>query len=259
MLDETIITKAIIDAYSKDLINNLKVDVIIGGAGPAGLIASRFLSEAGLKTVIFERKLSVGGGMFGGGMMFNKIVVQDEAKRLLDLYNIKSEEYETNYFIADAVESVSKLTAGAIDAGVKIFNLISVEDVKIDNNNNVSGVVVNWTAVEMAKLHVDPMTFESRAVIDATGHDCEIVKVILRKIPDAKLYTETGKMMGELPMNAEIGEKILLETTKEIYPNLFVAGMAANACSGGHRMGPIFGGMLLSGEKVAQLIIEKLK
>ena len=259
MLDETIITKAIIDVYSKDLINNLKVDVIIAGAGPAGLIASKFLSEAGLRTVIFERKLSVGGGMLGGGMMFNKIVVQDEAKRLLDLYKIKSEEYETNYFIADAVESVSKLTAGAIDVGVKIYNLISVEDVKIDKNKNVSVVVVNWTAVEMAKLHVDPMTFGSKAVIDATGHDCEIVKVILRKIPEAKINTPTGKMIGELPMNAEIGEKILLETTKEIYPNLFVAGMAANACTGGHRMGPIFGGMLLSGEKVAQLIIEKLK
>ncbi|MFX0030336.1 MAG: sulfide-dependent adenosine diphosphate thiazole synthase, partial [Candidatus Hermodarchaeota archaeon] len=218
-----------------------------------------FLSEAGLKTVIFERKLSVGGGMFGGGMMFNKIVVQYEAKKLLDLYKIKSEEYEPNYFIADAVESVSKLTAGAIDSGVKIFNLISVEDVKIDEKNNVSGVVVNWTAVEMAKLHVDPMTFESKVVIDATGHDCEVVKFILRKIPEAKINTPTGKIIGELPMNAEIGEKILLETTKEIYPNLFVAGMAANACSGGHRMGPIFGGMLLSGERVAQLIIERLQ
>jgi thiamine thiazole synthase len=59
-------------------------------------------------------------------------------------------------------------------------------------------------------------------------------------------------------MNAEIGEKILLETTKEVYPGLYVAGMAANACSGGQRMGPIFGGMLLSGEKVANLIIERL-
>ena len=38
-----------------------------------------------------------------------------------------------------------------------------------------------------------------------------------------------------------------------------VAGMAANATAGGPRMGPIFGGMLLSGEKVAQLIIKRLK
>ena len=94
MLDETIITKAIIDTYSKELISNLKVDVIIAGAGPAGLVASKFLAEAGLKVIIFERKLSVGGGMFGGGMMFNIIVVQQEAKKILDLYNIKTTEYE---------------------------------------------------------------------------------------------------------------------------------------------------------------------
>ncbi|MHA1273838.1 MAG: sulfide-dependent adenosine diphosphate thiazole synthase [Promethearchaeota archaeon] len=259
MLDETIITKAIIDTYSKKLINNLKVDVIIAGAGPAGLVASRYLAEAGYRVIIFERKLSVGGGMFGGGMMFNIIVVQEEAKEILDLYNIKTKEYEPNYFVADAVESVAKLTAGAIDAGVKIFNLISVEDIKINEQKRVCGTVINWTAVEMAKLHVDPMTIESKYVIDATGHDINIVKTVLRKIPGAKLNTPTGDIIGELPMNAELGEKILIETTKEIYPGLFVAGMAANACSGGQRMGPIFGGMLLSGRKCANLIIEKLR
>jgi len=35
--------------------------------------------------------------------------------------------------------------------------------------------------------------------------------------------------------------------------------MAANAVFGAPRMGPIFGGMLLSGQKVARLIAERLK
>ena len=39
---------------------------------------------------------------------------------------------------------------------------------------------------------------------------------------------------------------------------LYVCGMASSAVSGTPRMGPIFGGMLLSGQKVARLIIEKL-
>lgn len=259
MLDETIISKAIIKTYSEDLIDYLHSDVIIAGAGPAGLVASKYLAEAGLKTVLFERKLSIGGGMLGGGMMFNKIVVQKEARRILDTYQISTTEFEDGYYTADAIESVGKLTAQAIDAGVKIFNLISVEDVKIDENDRVIGAVVNWTAVEMAKLHVDPLAFESKCVVDATGHDLDVVNVVLDKVPNAKLNTPSGKIEGEGSMNAEIGEKLLLDTTKEIYPGLYVAGMAANAASGGQRMGPIFGGMLLSGEKAAQLIIENLQ
>jgi thiamine thiazole synthase len=43
----------------------------------------------------------------------------------------------------------------------------------------------------------------------------------------------------------------------EAYPGLWVAGMAVCATFGGPRMGPIFGGMLLSGKRVAELILEK--
>ena len=57
-------------------------------------------------------------------------------------------------------------------------------------------------------------------------------------------------------MCAEIGEKAVVENTKEVYPGLFVAGMCANAVYGSQRMGPIFGGMLLSGKKVADIILK---
>lgn len=50
-----------------------------------------------------------------------------------------------------------------------------------------------------------------------------------------------------------------MKGTKEIYPGLYVCGMAASAVSGTPRMGPIFGGMLMSGKKVADEIIACLK
>ena len=88
-LDEIKISKAIIESYSKKLIDALDVDVAIVGAGPAGMVCGYYLAKAGKRTVLFERKLSVGGGMWGGGIMFNEIVVQDKAKRLLDEFGIK--------------------------------------------------------------------------------------------------------------------------------------------------------------------------
>ena len=94
-------------------------------------------------------------------------------------------------------------------------------------------------------------------VIDATGHASEICQIIVRKIGD-RLKTKTGKVSGEKPMWAEVGERAILDNTREVYPGLIVAGMAANAVFGAPRMGPIFGGMLLSGKRAAQIVLETL-
>lgn len=257
-LDDVIISRAIIESFMEDFIDYTDIDVAIGGGGPAGLTAGYYLAKAGLKVAMFERKLSIGGGMWGGGMMFNKIVVQDESRRILDEFEIKTQRYKENYYIADSIESVSTLCSRATKAGLKIFNLMSIEDVMIRENEEINGLVLNWSAVEMGGLHVDPLTIKTKAVVDATGHDCEVVKVVQRKV-GPKLNTQTGKVMGEKSMWAEVGEKALMDNTKEVYPGLYVTGMAANAVYGSPRMGPIFGGMLLSGERIAQILIEKLK
>ena len=57
-------------------------------------------------------------------------------------------------------------------------------------------------------------------------------------------------------MWAEKGEAEIVENTKEVYPGLLVAGMAANAAYGSPRMGAIFGGMLLSGKRAAELALD---
>jgi len=59
-------------------------------------------------------------------------------------------------------------------------------------------------------------------------------------------------------MWSDRAESLTLENTREVFPGLYVAGMAANATFGGPRMGPIFGGMLLSGEKVANMLLQEL-
>lgn len=256
MLDEIKISKAIIQTYNDKLINSLDVDVAIAGGGPAGLVCAYYLAKAKKKVALFERKLSIGGGMWGGGMMFNEIVVQKEAKKILDEFGIGLRKYEKDYFLADSVESVSGLCFKAKKAGAQIFNLISAEDVMI-RDKRVTGLVLNWTSVEMANLHVDPLTMKAKFVVDATGHAAEVVRVLERKYPHP-LKTKTGKILGEQPMWAEKAEKLTINNSKEVFPGLYITGMAANAVFGGPRMGPIFGGMLLSGEKVAKDLLKKI-
>ncbi len=254
-IKEIDISRLIIEEYFKKLTNALESDVIIAGAGPSGLTASYYLAKEGFKVTIFEKALKLGGGMPGGGMMFNVIVLQKEVEGVLkelEIPYVKREEY----LVADALEATSTLVVKAKKEGVRIFNLIHIEDVML-KENKLSGVVINWTAVEIAGLHVDPITAESKIVIDATGHDAVVTRIVEKKTK-GKLYTPTGRTEGEGPMKAKDAEEFVVKNTKEVYPGLFVCGMAVNAVFGGPRMGPIFGGMLLSGKKVAKIVTERL-
>jgi thiamine thiazole synthase len=251
-LDEVKISRSILDRFFQKLSTGLECDVAIVGGGPAGLAAAYYLTQSDKKVVILERRTSLGGGMWGGGMMFNEIIVQEEGKTVLDELGIETVETEEGYFSADSVEATSTLCSAAARSGAKIFNLISVEDVMLIENR-VTGLVINWSAVEIAQLLVDPLTCRAQFVVDATGHNAEIAHIIQNK-SGCRLSTETGKIIGERPMWADLGERNILENTKEIFPGVFAAGLSCNVVFGGPRMGPIFGGMLLSGKKVADLI-----
>ncbi len=256
-MNDIVISRAIIEGFSDKLVKHLKTDVAIVGGGPAGLVAGYYLAKSGIKVSLFERKLSIGGGMWGGGMMFNEIVVQEKGRKVLREFGVPAKKYKENYYTADSVQAISTICSKATLAGLRIFNLIEVEDLMM-KNGVVKGLVINWSAVSLAGLHVDPISVESRFVIDATGHHCEIAHLLERKAK-IKLATETGGVMGEKSMWAEIGENSMHANTREIFANVYVAGMAANAVFGSPRMGPIFGGMLVSGERAAQLIKKRLR
>jgi len=257
-MDEVIISRAIVESYMKDFMGAMEADVAVAGAGPAGLVTAYYLAKEGIKVIVFERQLRVGGGMSGGGMMFNRIVVQEEGKRILDEFEVSAKEYEKGYYVADSLEAISTICSRAIKAGAQIFNLISVEDVMIREDDRITGLVLNWSAVSWSKLHVDPLTVRCKVAVDATGHDAEVCGIVVRKI-GPKLRTKTGEVMGEKSMWAERGEREILKNTREVYPGLVVAGMTANAVFGSPRMGAIFGGMLLSGKKAARVAMELLK
>jgi thiamine thiazole synthase len=193
--------------------------------------------------------------MWGGGMTFPIIVVHKESKHILDEAKVHIKDEGNGYYSADSIEAITKLCSTAIDAGARVFNTISVEDVLL-KDKKVNGFVINWSAIEIAKLHVDPISIRAKFCIDATGHAAEICSIVRKKV--GPLNTPSGDMEKERSMCAEVGEKTVVENTKEVYPGLIVAGMGANAVYGAARMGPIFGGMLLSGKRAAELILKRL-
>ncbi|MFO8061316.1 MAG: sulfide-dependent adenosine diphosphate thiazole synthase [bacterium] len=256
MINDIEVTTHILKSYHEKLMACRDLDVAIVGGGPSGLVAASKLASDGFNTAVFEAKLAPGGGMWGGGMMFNEIVVQKEAVHILDEFGINYREREKGYFTADSVESTSALINSAVSSGARIFNLIKVVDVVL-YERGVSGIVINWTPVEYMNLHVDPLTIGAKKVLDATGHPAELTNTLVKKA-GVTLNTPSGRFEGEKPMNAEKGEKETVKNTSEVFSNFYVSGMAANGVYGGFRMGPIFGGMLLSGQKVYEMIKEAL-
>ncbi len=250
------ISRAVLNGYFKKLTDCLSVDVAIVGAGPSGLIAAQKLAIAGKKVAIFERSLAPGGGTWSGGMLFNELVVQENVLPILEEFGIRYESAGDGIYTADSVETASALIYHALKAGAKLFNSVTVEDVMF-KAGRVCGIVINWTPVHQMGLHVDPLAICADAVLDSTGHPSEVVALACRKA-GIEINTPTGGVMGEKPMWTECGEISTVENTKRLYPGLYASGMAANNASGGFRMGPVFGGMFLSGKKVADLIMEDL-
>jgi len=251
MTFETKITKYIIKEAARDWTEKISdVDIIIVGAGPAGMTAAKYLAEKGYKTVVFERRLSFGGGIGGGGMLFHKVVTDERARDILEDMGIKAKEVENGFYVVDSTELIAKLATSAIDAGAKIILGVHVEDVIYrENPLRITGVAIQWSAVMLSGLHVDPIFVECKALVDATGHDAEVLRVAARKIPELEI-----KIPGEKSAYAELSEKLVVEKTGRIAPGLYAAGMAVAAVYGLPRMGPIFTGMLLSGKKVAEVI-----
>jgi len=254
--NEITISKEIIKAYESKLLDCIESDVLIAGAGPSGLVAGYYLAKAGVKTTIIEKRLSTGGGIWGGGMAMNEVILQEKAAEMAREFGVRLKPSQSEgLYCVDSVELASALTLCAVQNGVNIFNLMCVEDVCV-KDKKITGLVVNRTTI-LGSLPVDPIMFKSRAVLDATGHEAAVVQAVRKH--GYKIFSTTGQLLGEGAMDAPSGEKFVEERSGEVFRGLFVSGMAVCAVYGGPRMGPIFGGMLLSGKKIAALIDEYLK
>ena len=250
---EVEITKAIADEFHSVLIDRAESDVIIIGAGPAGLTAGRELSTMGFKVLIVEQNNYLGGGYWLGGYMMNPVTVREPAQKIWDELGIPYKKVSEGLYLTPGPHAVSKLIAGACDSGVKFLNLTKFDDLVL-KKGRVSGVVVNWMPVSALPRNitcVDPIAFESKMVIDASGHDSVAVKRLVNR--------NLVEWKGMNPMWVENGEEHVVEKTGEIFPGLVIAGMSVTETHGLARMGPTFGSMLFSGKKAAEVTAAKIK
>jgi thiamine thiazole synthase len=253
-IHEVAITQAILNAYHRKLHDAIESDVAIIGAGPSGLLAGGLLARAGMKVTIVEKRLAPGGGIWGGAIGMNEVVVQQAACPILEQLRVRTQRAESGLYTLDAAELACALGVHALQGGATLLNLMCVEDVCVQEGR-LTGLVVNRTMLGES-LPIDPICLKAKAVIDSSGHDAVTLEMLRRR---GLLKSHEQPMACEGPMHAAAGEAFVVDRVAEIFPGLWVCGMAVCAAFGGPRMGPIFGGMLLSGQRVAQLLLRELK
>lgn len=250
---EVEITRAIATEFNSVLQDRADSDVIVIGAGPAGLTASRELSQMGFRVLVIEQNNYLGGGYWLGGYMMNPVTVREPAQKVWDELGVPYKKVADGLYLTPGPHAVSKLIAGACDAGVKFLNLTKFDDLVL-KRNRVHGVVVNWMPVSALPRNitcVDPVALEARMVIDASGHD----SVAIKRLVDRGLV----EWKGMDPMHVDEGEDQVVHKTGEVYPGLVAAGMSVTETHGLPRMGPTFGSMLFSGKKAAEITAAKIK
>lgn len=254
-VSEIQVTKAIMNEFLEDFTQNiLDSDVVVVGSGPCGVAAAKYAAEKGHKTVMIERNLYAGGGMWQGGYLMPKNTVKAPAHKILEECGVAMKDMGDGLFVCDSFDMVSKMLASACSSGVKLLNSTNVDDL-ILKDDRVEGVVIQWfPAKQMPPFMtcMDPIAIRSKVVIDATGHD----SVLVKRLSEQRSGIPKPKGCGSLWVDE--AEKQTVELTHEIYPGLIVAGMAATSTYGAPRMGPIFSGMLLAGKRAAELAHEKI-
>nr|Q41739.1 RecName: Full=Thiamine thiazole synthase 2, chloroplastic; AltName: Full=Thiazole biosynthetic enzyme 2; Flags: Precursor [Zea mays]AAA96739.1 thiamine biosynthetic enzyme [Zea mays] len=258
-IKESIVSREMTRRYMTDMITHADTDVVIVGAGSAGLSCAYELSkDPTVSVAIVEQSVSPGGGAWLGGQLFSAMVVRRPAHLFLDELGVGYDEAEDYVVVKHAALFTSTVMSRLLARpNVKLFNAVAVEDL-IVRRGRVGGVVTNWALVSMnhdTQSCMDPNVMEAKVVVSSCGHDGPFGATGVKRLQDIGMISAVPGMKA-LDMNA--AEDEIVRLTREVVPGMIVTGMEVAEIDGAPRMGPTFGAMMISGQKAAHLALKAL-
>ncbi|KAL3522047.1 hypothetical protein ACH5RR_014881 [Cinchona calisaya] len=258
-IQESIVSREMTRRYMMDMITYADTDVVVVGAGSAGLSCAYELSKnPNIRVAIIEQSVSPGGGAWLGGQLFSAMVVRKPAHKFLDELEVEYDEQDSYVVIKHAALFTSTIMSRLLARpNVKLFNAVAVEDL-IVKGGRVAGVVTNWALVSMnhdTQSCMDPNVMEAKVVVSSCGHDGPFGATGVKRLKSIGMIDSVPGMKA-LDMNT--AEDAIVRLTREIVPGMIVTGMEVAEIDGAPRMGPTFGAMMISGQKAAHLALRAL-
>ncbi|KAH7546655.1 hypothetical protein FEM48_Zijuj01G0224400 [Ziziphus jujuba var. spinosa] len=270
-IKESIVSREMTRRYMTDMITYADTDVVVVGAGSAGLSCAYELSKnPSVRVAIIEQSVSPGGGAWLGGQLFSAMVmpsdlsdsvlsvVRKPAHLFLNELGIDYDEQENYVVIKHAALFTSTIMSKLLARpNVKLFNAVAAEDL-IVKEGRVGGVVTNWALVSMnhdTQSCMDPNVMEAKVVVSSCGHDGPFGATGVKRLKSIGMIDSVPGMKA-LDMNT--AEDAIVRLTREIVPGMIVTGMEVAEIDGAPRMGPTFGAMMISGQKAAHLALKSL-
>lgn len=149
--------------YSSEITVKDSYDVLVAGAGPAGICAAVAAARRGARVALVERYGVVGGNLTAGfvGPILGSVGKGTMRDELVELLEVPGNDWIGETGKAHNVEKAKLSLARLLkDAGVEVYLQTSVFDV-IKEGNRVSGLVLSSNEDKFALL--------GKVVIDATG------------------------------------------------------------------------------------------
>nr|AFK49632.1 unknown [Lotus japonicus] len=256
---ESIVSREMTRRYMTDMITYADTDVVIVGAGSAGLSCAYELSkDPSISIAIIEQSVSPGGGAWLGGQLFSAMVVREPAHLFLNEIGVDYDEQEDYVVVKHAALFTSTIMSKLLaKPNVKLFNAVAAEDL-IVKEGRVAGVVTNWALVSMnhdTQSCMDPNVMEAKIVVSSCGHDGPFGATGVKRLKSIGMIDSVPGMKA-LDMNT--AEDAIVRFTREVVPGMIVTGMEVAEIDGAPRMGPTFGAMMISGQKAAHLALKAL-
>ncbi|ORY76506.1 Thi4 family-domain-containing protein [Leucosporidium creatinivorum] len=255
------VARAMTSRYMKDMYDHAVSDVVIVGAGSAGLSCAYVLAKSRpeLRISILEAGVAPGGGAWLGGQLMSAMVVRKPAHLFLEEVGVPFEDEGSYVVVKHAALFTSTILSKVLQfPNVKLFNATACEDLITrpdplgSGQLRIAGVVSNWTLVTLAhglQSCMDPQTITAPVVCSFAGHDGPFGAFSVKRLLATGQVEQLGGMRG---LNMQTAEDFIVNNTREIVPGLITGGMELSELDGANRMGATFGGMLASGAKAAR-------